>query len=356
VGIAVWRTLHGRPAYALLLVGLAGLLLPGALSDNAPHFHRVVGAVAPVALLIALPLDWLWHRSSLIARFVVVILLAAAAFSSARDYFVRWAALPDLYYAFDAGLWDLGRWIAEQPADTPIYLTPRSTDHPTLAFTWREGADSRPAPASFDGRTVFPFSAAPAPMAEKYAVVEHEDFRTRLLLPEILPEAAVEREFLDATGQVYARVYTRPAGAAAQASPTHPVDIPLGDGIRLVGYDAIPEAPKAGEGMFLRLYWEADARPTADWTVFTHVLGPPRPDGSVLWAGYDSQPGAASLPTSRWQSGWRIIDEYPLELPADLSPGAYALEVGLYQPSGERLPARGTGLTIGNLSVLETPP
>ena len=107
--------------------------------------------------------------------------------------------------------------------------------------------------------------------------------------------------------------------------------------------------------MFLRLYWEADAWPTADWTVFTHVLGPPRPDGSVLWAGYDSQPGAGSLPTSRWQPGWRIIDEYPLELPADLSPGAYALEVGLYQPSGERLPATGTGLTIGNLSVRETP-
>ncbi len=355
VGMAVWRTLHGRPAHAILLVGLAGLLLPGALSDNAPHFHRVVGAVAPVALLVALPLDWLWHRSLLILRFVVVILLAAAAFSSARDYFVRWAALPDLYYAFDAGLWDLGRWIAEQPPETSIYLTPRSTDHPTLAFAWREGVDSRPAPVSFDGRYVFPLSAAPAPTAEKYAVIEHEDFRTRLLLPEILPAAAVEREFLDAAGQVYARVYTRPAGAGSAASPTHPIDIALGDGIRLVGYDAIPEAPKAGEGMFLRLYWEVDARPTADWTVFTHLLGPPRPDGSVLWAGYDSQPGAASLPTSRWQPGWRIIDEYPLDLPADLSPGAHALELGLYQSSGERLPATGTGVTIGSLPVQETP-
>ena len=184
VGMAVWRTLHGRPAHAILLVGLAGMLLPGALSDNAPHFHRIVGAAAPVALLVALPLDWLWHRSSLIARLLVVILLAAAAISSARDYFVRWAALPDLYYAFDAGLWDLGRWIADQPAETPIYLTPRSAEHPTLAFALREGADSHPAPASFDGRYVFPLSAAAAPTAEKYAVIEHEDFRTRLLLPE----------------------------------------------------------------------------------------------------------------------------------------------------------------------------
>ena len=123
----------------------------------------------------------------------------------------------------------------------------------------------------------------------------------------------------------------------------------------LVGYDAIPEAPKAGEGMFLRLYWEGDARPTADWTVFTHLLGPPRLDGSVLWAGYDSQPGAGSLPTSRWQPGWRIIDEYPLELPADLSPGVYALEIGLYQTSGDHLPATGTGVTIGSLPVQETP-
>ena len=356
VGMAVWRTLRGRPPYAILLIGLIGMLLPGALSDNAPHFHRVVGAAAPVALLVALPLDWLWHRPSLVGRSVVVVLVVAATVATVRDYFVRWAALPDLYYAFDAGLWDLGGWIASQPAETPVYLTPRNADHPTLNFAWRSGAANRQTPISFDGRYVFPLSASTTPTTtEKYVVIEHEDFRTPLLLPSVLPEATVEREFLDDAGRVYARVYTRPAGSGSAALPAHPVDAVVGDGIRLMGYDTIPEAPTAGESLFLRLYWEVATQPAGDWTVFTHLLGPPRPDGSVLWAGQDSQPGAGSLPTRHWRPGWRVIDEYRLDLPKDLPPGVHTLEVGLYQPSGERLPATGTGLALGTVTVSKAP-
>jgi hypothetical protein len=250
----------------------------------------------------------------------------------------------------------VGGWIAGQPAETSIYLTPRSAEHPTLAFAWRQGVASHQAPVSFDGRYVFPLSATSTPTATaKYVVIEHEDFRTPLLLPSLLPEATVEREFLDAAGQVYARVVTRPAGAGSTASPTHPFEVALGDGMRLIGYDTIPASPRAGESMFLRLHWEVDAHPAADWTVFTHLLGPPRPDGSVLWAGNDSQPGAGSLPTNRWQPDWHVVDEYRLDLPADLPPGTHALEIGLYQPSGERLPTTGTGVTIGTVKVSNTP-
>ncbi|MFZ2359770.1 MAG: hypothetical protein WA040_10550, partial [Anaerolineae bacterium] len=41
LGLTLWRI--RRPVYALPVVGLAGLLLPGVLSEYAPHFHRVLG-------------------------------------------------------------------------------------------------------------------------------------------------------------------------------------------------------------------------------------------------------------------------------------------------------------------------
>ena len=51
-----------RPAYSIALLGLIGLLLPGVFSEYAPHYHRMLGAAAPVALLCGIGLDWLWQR------------------------------------------------------------------------------------------------------------------------------------------------------------------------------------------------------------------------------------------------------------------------------------------------------
>ncbi len=362
LGLAIWRI--RRPEYALLVVGLAGLLLPGVLSEYAPHFHRILGATAPVALLTGLGLAWIWQLGSrrfrpagttkwpgLAATSAVILLLLLGGITAARDYFVRWAALPDLYYAFDVGLWEIGQWIAEQPADRAIYLTPRSSDHASLAFAWRPGSGSRPAPDSFDGRHIFPLKAAVGAQPEQYVVIEHEDFRTGNLLPEIFPDASIGQEIVDDQNQLYSRVYTRPAGAKPQQAPIVPLDVTLGDGIRLEGYELIPKAPSPGDILFVRFHWLADARPAADWTVFVHLLGQSKADGSRLWVGKDGPPGAGSLPTSRWQPGWRIIDEYALPLPADLPSGVYEIEAGMYQTDGQRLPARAEALPLGVIQV-----
>lgn len=363
LGLALWRI--KRPIYALPVIGLAGLLLPGVLSEYAPHFHRVLGAAAPAALLAGLGLAWIWRWGALrwrrrpagtwpglSAATAVVLLLVVGGVGAARTYFVRWAALPDLFYAFDAGLWEIGQWVAGQPAETPIYLTPRDSSHATLAFAWRAGSDSRPAPASFDGRHVFPLTAAVTAQPEHYVVIEHEDFRTRLLLPGVFPDAASGPDILDGWGQLYSRVYTRPAGVEPQMEPAVRLDAPLGDGVRLGGYDLLPAAPAPGDILYVRLHWLVEARPQADWTVFVHLLGQPKADGNPLWVGKDSPPGNASLPTSRWQPGWRIIDEYAMPLPADLPPGSYQLEIGLYQSDGRRLPEGGEALRLGGVEVI----
>lgn len=349
LGIILAARHLARPALALPLIGLAGLLLPGVASEYAPHFHRVLGAAAPAALLAGIGLDAIWQaaarpRLAWAGRLTAVLLIVLGTGGAIRDYFVRWAALPDLFYAFDVGLWKVGQWTAALPQDEPVYITPRGAEHATLAFAWR----TRPTPpVSFDGRAVFPLTTAANPTVEHYAVIEHEDFRTQLLLPEVLPQATIAETFYDRTGQVYAQVYTRPVASTPARPPQISVDAPLGDGITLAGYDVSPQAPQTGKILYLQLHWLVDSAPAANWTVFTHVVD----GGGTVVAGYDSPPGGGSLPTTRWQPGWRVLDEYQISLPAGLPPGDYVLRAGLYLPDGTRLPAEGPGVDLGHVTV-----
>jgi len=350
VGLAIWRI--RRPVYALILTGLVGLVVLGVFSEYAPHFHRILGAAAPVALLCAVGLDWLWQWQP-VRRFsghwVSVLLLILGGATSAHEYFVRWAALPELFYAFDDGIWQVGQTVAALPGDQPTYLTPRAADHPTLAFAWQ--TQGRPAPVTFDGRHIFPLAAQPSPQPENYIVIAHEDFRTDLLLPEVFPAATIARKWLDHQGNVYARFYQRGSGELAQRPPQQSLAAQLGDGIELVGYDVQPAQLHAGDILYLQLHWQITAAPRAEWTVFTHVTQRDSAGNSQVIAGRDSVPGNGSLPTLRWQAGWRILDEYQISLPADLAPGEYGLTVGLYQTTGERLPAAGVGIQLGTVII-----
>lgn len=344
------------PAWWIPLLGLAGLLSVGIISEYAPHFHRVLGAAAPAALLCGVALDWLWQqrpaRTAWAGPAAVVALLLITGMTTVRDYFVRWAALPDLYYAFDQGLWDVGRWIADQPFAMPVFLTPRPADHATLAFAWE--TRGRPAPVSFDARAVFPVVDGPTTQDEAYVVISHEDFRGPLLLPEVLPQALIAWTFSDGVQQPYATAYLRPAGPASARPPQVTLTADLGDGIELLGYDIQPAAPHAGETIYLQLHWLVGAPPTIDWTVFTHVLDSAART-AVPVAGKDGPPGAGSLPTTLWQPGWRVLDEYQIALPADLPAGDYTLATGLYTSDGAHLPADGTAVTLGDIHIEGSP-
>jgi hypothetical protein len=359
LGLSFWWIRHWASRF--MLVGLVGLLLPGVFSEYAPHFHRILGAAAPAALLCALGLDWLWQTTWLSngwapgwrmgGRWLAVCLLVLGGITSARDYFVRWAALPDLFYAFDVGIWQLGNQMATLPTDTPLYLTPRSLDHPTLAFALQRSSPARPAPVSFDGRHLLPLTAQTTNQSEFYVVIEHEDFRTRLLLPEVFPLARIHTELLDAQGQLYARVYERPAGVQSARLPQQALTAMLGDGIRLLGYDVQPAQLSAGEILYLQLHWLVDAPPAGDWTVFTHVLSREGSGAPKVVAGQDDRPGQGSLPTTHWQAGWRILDEYQIVLPLKLAAGEYRLEIGLYQSNGQQLPVGRSGLPLGAVTI-----
>ncbi len=354
LGLTFWRSRY--TAYAIMLVGWFGLLLPGMFSEYAPHFHRVLGAATPTALLVGVGLDTVWQWPPLRRRhlqWATVLLLVAGLLTTGRDYFVRWAALPDLYYAFDTGLWDIGNWISGQETGNTVYISPRGLDHTTLAFAMRpqlvDHPTTAPAPVfSYDGRYIFPLTAAVIDRAEHYVAIEHEDFRTPLLLPDLFPDAKIEQKFVDGQGATYAAVYTRPSGAEPQRLPRIELARALGDGISLAGYDVLPERPVPDGVLYLQLHWLVDQQPVHNWTIFTHLVDPAT--GDVV-AGKDALPGNGSLPTTHWQPGWRVLDEYQIALPADLHAGEYGLRIGLYDQDGRRLPADDTGINIGAVRI-----
>lgn len=335
--LSLWRI--RRTAYWITLLGLLGLLSVGFVTEYAPHFHRILGASAPTAVLCGMGLDWLWNWRPARARLVhfsAVVLIMLAAVTGWRAYFVRWASLPDLYHAFDEGLWQIGNWIADQPADEPIYLSPRDFSHPTLAFAWQTRADGHGAPITFDGRSIFPVTQDVADAEELYISITHEDFRTPLLLPEVLPDATETLHFVDWSGAPYATVWTRAAGTDTARPPfvEHAAD--AGDGIRLWGYDLQPAQLHAGDVLYVQLHWLVDATPTRDWTVYVHLSDPAQPDAPPL-ASRDEKPGGGSLITTRWLPGWRVLDEHQILLPTDLSPGTYAVSAGMYDDQGNQL-------------------
>lgn len=346
LGLAIWRI--RRPGYGVILLGLVGLLLPGLFSTHAPHFHRILGATAPTALLCGIGLDALWQWGRPRFQWVSLLLLVIGGATGVQEYFVQWAALPALARKFDVGQWAIAQTILAQPGTPRLYITPPTASYPTLNFAWQA---VRPfAPVRFDGRSILPLTAQPSAQPEFYLVLEDEDFRTPLLLPEVFPNVRKVQEVRNKDGRVIWRLYERPAQALPQRPPQYKLTAMLGDGIGLLGYDHLPARLRPGKTLYLQLHWLVQTAPLIDWTVFIHLLHKDTQNRKHLVAGYDSKPGGGSLLTTQWQPGWRILDEYQIKIPATVTPGAYTLEIGLYQ-AGASSPNANASVDLGTLLI-----
>lgn len=112
-----------------------------------------------------------------------------------------------------------------------------------------------------------------------------------------------------------------------------PTSFDFGGAIRLSGRET-PVAAKAGSTLSVVLYWQTLRTPNANYTTFLHLLDA---QGQRV-AQLDLPPFGGTRPTSNWQPGEVVRDEYPMVLPPGLAPGSYRLVVGLYQTDGPRLP------------------
>ncbi|MDE3087989.1 MAG: DUF2723 domain-containing protein [Chloroflexota bacterium] len=116
---------------------------------------------------------------------------------------------------------------------------------------------------------------------------------------------------------------------------THAQNARVGDAFAFLGWNASGDSIARGQSLNLDLFWRADRAAPDSYTVFVHLTDA---SGRVV-ADADSVPFGGLYPTNLWDHGEKLRDRHILKIPADLAPGRYSIEIGMYLPStGARLP------------------
>ena len=136
----------------------------------------------------------------------------------------------------------------------------------------------------------------------------------------------------DADAQDVGVVKVVPAAWPATVAPL----ATLGEGIELAGTRLTPTTAAPGESVAVYMRWQVDAPPgPADLHLFVHLGDPSaaplaQSDGPVMGGEY---------PARLWAAGEVFSETVTLTLPADLPPGEYPVQLGLYDfAGGVRLP------------------
>ncbi len=116
---------------------------------------------------------------------------------------------------------------------------------------------------------------------------------------------------------------------------SNPLQATLGDRVRFLGYDLHTETVRPGGEVSFTLYWQGLRPMEFSFSVFTHLLGP----SNQVVGQKDGVPQDGTYPTTLWEPGEVVADKYSFVVNADVPPGSYPLEIGMYRPeTGVRLP------------------
>lgn len=333
-----WR----QPGMWLLATWGSVMMLPVVLSDGAPTYTRMWGAMPAFAGIIAAGIgglvDWLprrrqrWLAAGLAAGFLMT--LAANLYS----YFGVWANEPGLFDAFQVGEWQA----AERARNTEgvVYLTPDrvNTAHPTFDLLLRDSSVR----AFNSGDCLILADASPQPVT--YVVDLRADAGIMAQLAALYPTGYADAPIRHQPSgdPLYAIFVIPPGGLLAQPLPLTESRF---DAIRLRGYEWFPAEPEPGDTLLVTLYWQATQPMPADYTPFVHLYAAGEENQQPA-AQHDAPPCAGRYGTSRWRSGEIIANQHRLTLPA-VSGQTYVIAVGWYAwPSLVRLPLATNGPTL----------
>jgi hypothetical protein len=326
IALRKWR----EPRNLFVLLWLPIGLLPSMLSDSAPSFLRA-SASLPVAFLFpALALNWLIDHASLrqhdktIALILTAGLIAFTGILTIRDYFFVWPKRSDVREVYRSDLAAAAQWIEQQPVDQPIVVAstnPRDLDPFLFDFQLTGQHEIKWIDRAF--ALVNPIRPARL-ISPAYSPIDPQ------LREWYLGQPSFVSKFDD--GSIAFEVYDRTPQFTSFA-PTQPVtgSIDFGHSLELVG-SAGNEIVKAGDSLKLTLFWrvfkDTDGQ-QLPLSLFVHVLN----EKGEFVAGRD----LLAFPTAGWRNGDVWLQQNDVPLPADLKPGQYQVEIGVYsQADGSR--------------------
>jgi hypothetical protein len=378
-GLVVCLARRRRPAYAFLLLWFAVGILPSLVTGPTANTTRNLAALPAVFLIPAVGFvatgerirnyelgirnkeahakaqrskGRKGERSSFGALgpfaplreplpiLLAVLWIAYTAFVSGRDYFVRWANMPEVRGAYQSTLVAaLGHVAGHYPNAEPVVfssLYPGAAHDPSIAYVLAAGrpalsrtarwADARYALAIAPGAalTVVPASTPLHPALQSWL--------TPLETVELRPDD------LDPRFTVYELDGARAAAdVAAWAVPP----VAFGGAVELVAAHWLADGTPPGATAELLTAWRvldpSRAGPAApptfatDAVLFSHVL-----DGA---GGLLTQRDSLDAPSWAWRAGDLLVQIHVLAVPDSAAPGEYAAVVGFYdRATGARLP------------------
>ncbi len=142
-----------------------------------------------------------------------------------------------------------------------------------------------------------------------------------------------------------------------RSAPRYAMGANLDDKVLLVGHDGVPDSIEAGQEVRVTFHWEGLAQMDEDYTIFIHLID----DQGQVVAQHDGQPTAGFYPTSFWDEGEVIRDEYSVSVDSSIPRGEYELVTGMYLlATGDRLPVldeqgrvTGDAVSLGTISLTE---
>ncbi|MFQ5341012.1 MAG: glycosyltransferase family 39 protein [Anaerolineae bacterium] len=350
LGIGVSLRRIRKPLYLFLLTWLVVMTVPAFLAQYGPAAKRAIGTLPAAVMLVAVGalVAWDWARrwaagrSDTWARALpaAVAMLIGAGFLftgivTFRDYFIVWGQNPDLFTHFEAGESAIGRYVGQLPAQEQVYISPVPPNHPSVVFNSQE----REGLKGYNGRVCV---VAPERTAHDttWVIVPRDDKNSLDLLARYYPQGEIVGEGPLHYNQPFFLAYEAPAGVEAHVEPAHPLRADFDNQIQLLGYDLDSFTYQPGDTLQLFLYYRRLGQIEKDYTVSTQLLGPHNPaTNGPLWAQDDSEPCRRFYPTSIWDEGEVVRDQYTISIPADTPSGDYTLITGFYDwQTLERLP------------------
>lgn len=360
VGAAVWRW-QARPAYRLLLLWLALLILPAVLARELtsvpPNTIRMIGAIPAIYLLVAVGMweafSYLSKRFSqateartgaVFATVVGLAILFQGAFTY-RDYFHRWASAPEIHRAYGAGWTDLIQEVHEQESDGSIvFLVPGYLWQYSFEYLYQGDAPVHLVHTAMPdfARQIGSALAASESLSEVKVVdwsndviwSGDEDQRLAVLFDKYGHLLGME-QYTDFQIRSYTGIsLDRPWTLYQHIDP---MTVDYDGGISLTGFAAgqgeeqlaaqLPLHLKADSPLWLALQWETAPELSLDYAISLRLHDAEGKslfqEDYVLWRPDHSSTGSEGV------SG-PFDSVHLLSFPTDLSPGAYELRMVVY--------------------------
>jgi hypothetical protein len=323
----------GATLLAWLIVGLA----PSVITVEAPHFGRTTMVTPAIALLAGLGVwsAWQWTRRRRLSKFLVVAACLLSVALTARDYFGLWAHDRNLFQAFSMEQIGAAHALLQAPPGAR-WMVPNI---PIARFTieYLMGSEAFRGVQSYDAAhclVLLDSSTQPA----AYALITPREFA---LLPDLRRAypAGVWTVVQSFEGQPASGLFLAPAGSTPLAPVALGRSADFGGRVLLQGYQLSDDVLRPGGTLTLTVLWRIEQPTATPYKRFTHLLGAPQANGSIIYAQNDSQPCDDSYATTGWETGDLLVTTETLAIPLDLPAGSYTLQTGWYDPdSGERLP------------------